>query len=152
MYQQKSAGAKVQISRNGPYIVSGGIPLGGEHAMKRQVAELRHVVLDAVPGRRMGYVTDLRYTDANIETLAHLLADVHLLFIESVFLAQDQAHAARKNHLTARQAGDIARRVGAKAIVPFHRSPRYAGRSDEPIAEARAAWSGSSVRPRAGPG
>ncbi len=121
----------------------------GEHAMKRQVAELRHLILDVVPGRRIGYVTDLRYTDANIETLAHLLADVDLLFIESVFLEEDQAHAARKNHLTARQAGDIARRAGAKAIEPFHYSPRYERRSAELIAEARAAWSGSSVRPRA---
>ncbi len=121
----------------------------GEHAMERQVAELRYLILDVAPGRRMGYVTDLRHTDANIETLAQLLADVDLLFIESMFLDQDQAHAQRKNHLTARQAGDIARRVGAKAIVPFHYSPRYARRSAELIAEARAAWSGSSVWPRA---
>lgn len=117
----------------------------GEHAMERQLAELRHLVLDVVPGRRIGYVTDLRYTDANIETLAQLLADVDMLFIESVFLEEDQAHAARKNHLTARQAGDIARRVGARAIVPFHYSPRYARRSAELIAEARAAWSGWPV-------
>ena len=123
----------------------------GEHVMQRQVAELRHLIFDVVPGRRIGYVTDLRYTDANIETLAQLLADVDLLFIESVFLEADQAHAARKNHLTARQAGDIARRVGAKAIVSFHYSPRYAGRAAELVTEARAAWSGSPVRARASP-
>jgi len=124
----------------------------GEHTMQCPVDELRHLVLDVAPGRRVGYVTDLRYTDANIETLVQLLADVDLLFIESVFLDEDQDHAQRKNHLTARQAGDIARRVGARAIVPFHYSPRYARRPAELVAEARAAWSGSSLQPRASPG
>ena len=71
-----------------------------------------------------------------------LLADVDLLFIESVFLHADLAHAERKNHLTARQAGEIARRVRAKAVVPFHFSPRYEGRSAEVIAEVQAAWRG----------
>lgn len=115
----------------------------GEHAMTRPVGELRHVVLDIAPGRRLGYVTDLRYTDGNVETLAALLEGVDLLFIESVFLEQDREHAARKNHLTARQAGEIARRVGARAVVPFHFSPRYQDRPAELIAEMRAAWSGS---------
>ncbi|HEY2927723.1 ribonuclease Z [Piscinibacter sp.] len=112
----------------------------GEHAMTRTVAELSALVLDAVPGRRIGYVTDLRYTEANIETLSQLLSDVDLMYIESVFLEADRAHAARKNHLTARQAGEIAHRVRAKAIVPFHHSPRYQGRAAELVDEARAAW------------
>jgi ribonuclease Z len=123
----------------------------GEHAMTRQVAELRLLILNAVPGQRMGYVTDLRYTDSNIETLSHLLSDVDLLFIESVFLEEDRMHGARKNHLTARQAGEIAHRVRAKAIVPFHYSPRYQGRSAELVAEARAAWAGSPTQPRTSP-
>lgn len=114
----------------------------GEHAVTRQVGELRHVILDVIAGRRIGYVTDLRYSERNVETLLQLLQGVDLLFIESVFLHEDQEHAARKNHLTARQAGQIARRVGAKAVVPFHFSPRYEDRSTALIAEVEAAWSG----------
>ena len=121
----------------------------GEHAMTRNLSELRHLVLDVVPGQRIGYVTDLRYTEANARTLAELLAGVDLLYIESVFLDEDREHALRKNHLTARQAGEIARRVGAKAVVPFHFSPRYEGRSAALIAEVQAAWSGS-LAPRSG--
>lgn len=117
---------------------------GGEHAATREVAELRDVILDVVPGRRVGYVTDLRYTQANVQALSELLADVDLLFIESVFLDCDSAQAARKNHLTARQAGQIARKVGAKALVPFHFSPRYEGRAAELIAQAEAAWSATA--------
>ena len=119
----------------------------GTHALTRQVSELRHLVLDVVPGRRIGYVTDLRYTDANLQTLSELLSGVDLLYIETTFLKDDEAHAARKNHLTALQAGEIARRVGAKAIVPFHFSPRYKERAAALIAEARAAWSDKSERP-----
>jgi ribonuclease Z len=115
----------------------------GEHASTRTVDELRHLVLDVVPGRRIGYVTDLRYSEANADALSQLLADVDVLYIESVFLDEDRAHAARKNHLTARQAGEIARRVRARAIVPFHHSPRYEGRGDELVAQAQAAWAGS---------
>jgi len=114
----------------------------GAHAVTRSVSELSEVILDVVPGQRIGYVTDLRYTDANIQALSQLLTDVDLLFIESVFLEQDSGQAARKNHLTARQAGEIARRVGAKAVVAFHFSPRYEGRAAELMAEAQAAWCG----------
>lgn len=114
----------------------------GEHVATRTVGELRPVILDVVSGRRVGYVTDLRYTPENVEALARLLDGVDLLFIESVFLEADADHAARKNHLTAGQAGAIARRVHAKALVPFHFSPRYEGRAPELVAEAMAAWSG----------
>jgi ribonuclease Z len=115
---------------------------GGPHAVTRAVADLRDVILDTVPGRRVGYVTDLRFTEQNVQALSRLLTDVDLLFIESVFLEEDSAQAARKNHLTARQAGEIARRLRAKAVVPFHFSPRYEGRQQELIDEVRAAWSG----------
>ncbi|MGZ3338762.1 MAG: ribonuclease Z [Reyranella sp.] len=114
----------------------------GEHELTRSVGELTDIILDVAPGQRIGYVTDLRFTEANLLTLAPLLADVDQLFIESVFLDADRAHAQRKNHLTARQAGRIAHEVGARAVVPFHFSPRYGQRAAEIAAEVRAAWSG----------
>jgi ribonuclease Z len=124
----------------------------GEHAMTRPVGELRHLILAIVPGRRIGYVTDLRYTESNMEALSQLMPDVDLLFIESVFLDEDKAHGLRKNHLTAHQAGLVARRIAARAVVPFHFSPRYEGRSAELIAEVQAAWSGTSALPGQRPG
>ena len=114
----------------------------GEHRAVRSVDELRPLVLDAAPGRRIGYVTDLRHTPDNIDRLQRLLADVDVLHIEAVFLDEDEAHARRKNHLTARQAGEIARRLQARALVPFHFSPRYEGRYERVVAEAREAWGG----------
>jgi len=110
----------------------------GEHAGRRTVGELRHLVLDTVPGRRIGYVTDLRYTADNVARIERLLADVDLLYIEAVFSDADRDQAARKNHLTARQAGEIARRVHAKRVVPFHFSPRYRGSEAALVAEVGA--------------
>ena len=115
----------------------------GSHAERRTVGELRALVLDTVPGRRIGYVTDLRDTTHNVEQLARLLGDVDLLYIEAVFLDADRTHAARKNHLTARQAGTIARVLRAKKVAPFHHSPRYRGSEAELHAEVEAAWRGT---------
>ena len=120
----------------------------GDHEAVRSVGELAGIVLDVTPGLRIGYVTDLRFSEANLRTLEALLAGVDQLFIESVFLHAERAHALRKNHLTARQAGWIAREVGARAIVPFHFSPRYRERASQVSAEALAAWSGGT--PEAG--
>jgi ribonuclease Z len=116
----------------------------GAHSTTRCVGELRQVVLEVAEGQRIGYVTDLCGTEANAAVLVQLLRDVDRLFIESVFLHEDEAHAARKNHLTARRAGEFARRVGARAVVPFHFSPRYEDRLDALIAELDAAWHGAS--------
>jgi ribonuclease Z len=44
------------------------------------------------------------------------------------------------SHLTAHQAGTVARIVGAKSLVPFHFSPRYEGRETELAGEAPRAW------------
>jgi ribonuclease Z len=119
----------------------------GEHTMTRSVGELRPIVLDVAPGERIGYVTDLRFTPENRRVLAALLGGVDRLCIESVFLEADRAHAERKNHLTARQAGMIAHELGARSVVPFHFSPRYEDRADALRDELRAAWGGRRERP-----
>jgi ribonuclease Z len=123
----------------------------GTHAMRRTVGELMPLILDVVPGRRIGYTTDLRFIPANVDALSELMRGVDTLYIESVFLDEDADQAARKNHLTARQAGTIARTVGAKTIVPFHFSPRYGDRDAELIAEAQGAFAnaGDGVVPQA---
>ena len=117
----------------------------GAHAMVRTVGELSHLILDIAPGQRIGYATDLRYTDANVNTLADLFADVDVLFIECVFLEEDADHGARKNHLTAVQAGRIARLARAKSVRPFHFSPRYEGRAAALTGELEAAWRGDTA-------
>ena len=114
----------------------------GEHALRRTVDELRHLVLDERPGRCVGYVTDLLGSEADAHVLHALLHGVDALHIECVFLDADRAHATHKHHLTARRAGELARHVGARELIPFHFSPRYEGRGEELRAEALAALGG----------
>jgi ribonuclease Z len=103
------------------------------------LGELRAQALRLEAGRKLCYVTDVVYHADNERRIAALAADADLLFIESVFLEDDAGHAARKFHLTARQAGRIARAARAKTVISFHFSPRYMGREDELRAELEAA-------------
>lgn len=95
------------------------------------LGELKRQVLQLVPGEKLAYVTDAAYNDRNARRIVELARNADLLFIESVFLHEDADQAREKHHLTARQAGEIARAAGARAVVPFHFSPRYVGRESE---------------------
>jgi ribonuclease Z len=105
------------------------------HDRVLSLGELKAQVLRLLPGQKVCYVTDVVYGEHNARRIAALAADADLLFIECVFLEQDAEHAARKYHLTARQAGLLAREARAKQVVPFHFSPRYAEREAELRAE-----------------
>lgn len=100
----------------------------GEHQREFTLVALKEAVLRLVPGEKICYVTDVAFHQDNVQRITSLAAGAAQLFIECVFLDQDADHAARKHHLTARQAGRIAREAGAKRVIPFHFSPRYADR------------------------
>jgi len=111
----------------------------GDHLRSVPFGELKHAVTIG-RGQKIAYVTDVVFHDANVERIVALARDADLLFIESVFLETDGAHASGKQHLTARQAGTIARLAGARRVEPFHFSPRYAEREGELRAELTAAF------------
>jgi ribonuclease Z len=129
----------------------------GAHERRVTLGELKARALELVPGQRICYVTDVVYHAENAARIARFAADADLLVIEAVFLATEADHAARKMHLTAAQAGLLARAARAKAVLPFHFSPRYMGREEELRAELEAARAPDApvpVRDRgaAGPG
>jgi len=103
---------------------------------------LRTAALQLVPGEKIAYVTDVAYHADNVRRIEPLAARADILFLECTFLDADAGEAARKHHLTARQAGALAHAAGASMLVPFHFSPRYAGREAELRAEAQAAFGG----------
>ncbi|HEX5042934.1 MAG TPA: MBL fold metallo-hydrolase [Candidatus Polarisedimenticolaceae bacterium] len=94
------------------------------------------------PGQRLAYVTDVRFTPENVARILPLAAGVDLFVCEAAFLESDAALAAERSHLTARQAGFLAREAGAKRLAPFHLSPRYKGREQEILDEAAEAFGG----------
>jgi ribonuclease Z len=97
----------------------------GSRTERFALGELQQRVLEAVPGQRVCYVTDVAGHEENRRALIAFLRDADLAFIEAVFLERDREHAERKAHLTAVQAGAIARAAGVRAAIPFHFSTRY---------------------------
>jgi ribonuclease Z len=114
----------------------------GPRERRLPLGTLRQRALRLVPGQKIVYVTDVAHHAENARRIIEFAAQADLLYIECTFLAADAAEAARKAHLTARQAGTLAREAGARALVPFHFSPRYTGREAELRAEAQAAFGG----------
>ncbi|MET4922154.1 ribonuclease Z [Streptomyces sp. PSRA5] len=100
--------------------------------------ELRGVTLADVSeerrGQRFAFVMDTRLCDG-----VHALADgCDMLVIESTFLDEDGQLAADHGHLTAGQAGAVAREAGVRHLVLTHFSQRY-GDPAEFERQARAA-------------
>lgn len=109
---------------------------------------LRAQALVCAPGQRIAYVTDLAFCPDNVTRLSNLVRGADELFIEGGFLEVDRDLAASRKHLTAAQAGAIARQAGAISAHQIHLSPRYLGREDELRAEFEAGFLGRSVTAR----
>jgi ribonuclease Z len=111
---------------------------GGAQETVHPLGELRDRLTDIVPGQKIAYVTDVRWSDSNRAAIVELARGSDLLYIEAAFLDADAALAAAKNHLTAAQAGRLAREAGVKRMSPFHFSPRYSDRAADLWREAEA--------------
>lgn len=105
------------------------------------LGELRELVL-ATPGQKIGYIVDTRFSPENLALLLPVMQDASVLYCESPFLDQDRDQAAMRYHLTAAEAGTIARMSRAQRLKVFHFSPRYQGRGDLLREEAEAAFRG----------
>src|SRR5205809_887666 len=86
--------------------------------------------------------------DHKIVSMAYAMTErTHLnVPCEAPFLEEDLEQAARRYHLTARQAGALARAAGVRRLQVFHFSPRYEGRYGEIVSEAQAELAGQEVR------
>lgn len=108
------------------------------------LGELKERVLRVVPGEKVAYVTDTAYTLENRRRIVDLARGSDYLFIEATFPDADRDRAADRAHLTARQAGELARQAGAARVIPFHFSPRYLGAEQSLRHEVQAAFLGET--------
>ncbi|MDA8364101.1 MAG: MBL fold metallo-hydrolase [Gammaproteobacteria bacterium] len=115
----------------------------GRHERTVALGELRRQVLHLVPGQKIAYIVDIVYHEENVRRVLRLAHHADCLFIEAVFLHRDAEHAARKYHLTARQAGALGRASGARHLVPMHFSARYTGGEAAIYREIEEAYSGN---------
>lgn len=101
-----------------------------------RLGDLMGKILRIVPGQKIGYIVDVVYSEDNARRIRDLVEGADVLFIEATFLEQDAQHAAEKYHLTAKQAGTLARLAGVKRFIPFHFSTRYSEEGDRVTTEA----------------
>jgi ribonuclease Z len=82
------------------------------------------------PGVSFAYIADVAYHQMNAARIIDLARGIGTLFIEAMFADEDSAIAAARRHLTAGQAGLLARQAQVRQVVPFHHSPRYRGQQE----------------------
>lgn len=103
---------------------------GGGRTARLSLAEVAREVVLKMPGTRIAYATDVKFTIPNRRKIVSLARGADIFFCEASFLERDVDHARRKHHLTARQAGELAGRAGARRLEIFHFSPKYLGEED----------------------
>lgn len=99
----------------------------GGKAASMPLGRLRESIVMITPGQKLAYVADAVYSEENARRIIDLAESADILFIEAPFLDEEAEQAAAKYHLTARQAGELARKAGVKRFVLFHFSPKYRG-------------------------
>ncbi len=92
------------------------------------------------PGQKIAYVADSRFTEENSRRIIQLAEGADLFFCEAGFLDRDRDRAEERGHLTARQAGDLARRARVKKLQIFHFSPKYEKEAEGMFREAEEAF------------
>jgi len=113
--------------------------------MEREFAlgDFARQFLTITRGQKLAYVVDTRYDDDNEAKIVALARHADLLYCESPYLDVDAEKARDRYHLTARQAGILARKAGARNLVVFHFSPRYIGQGEALEQEAQEAFRGT---------
>lgn len=93
-------------------------------------------------GQKLAYVADCAWAEPGIARAVELARNAHVLYCEAAFLEEDADRARERHHLTAAQAGELARRARVGELRIFHFSPKYRGREGELVAEAAEAFGG----------
>ncbi len=117
-----------------PVVADRSVPLG----------LLKADALRIAAGQKIAYAVDAAYHPANVERIVALAHRADQLFIEAAFLDADAALAAERRHLTAAQAGAIARAAEAGRVTPLHFSPRYLDREADLRRELEIAFRGAN--------
>lgn len=91
-------------------------------------------------GQKIAYVVDARYDQENEAKILDLARDADIFYCEAPYLESDADKAGERYHLTAKQAGTMARKAGVRELVVFHFSPRYTGEGERLEREAMEAF------------
>ncbi len=109
---------------------------------KLSLGELKNEIATISKGQKIIYIADCRGTEENFKKIISFAMNADILFCEGAFLAKDRSKAEERGHLTAEQAGFIAREARVKALNIFHFSPRYESCPEALFVEAGEAFKG----------
>jgi ribonuclease Z len=112
--------------------------VGGERSIALGV--LKKHALRTGRGQKIAYVVDAAGHERNVGKIITLARGADQLFIEAAFLDADAEIAAQRQHLTARQAGEIGKLADAARLIPFHFSARYRDMEEQIRSEAEQAF------------
>lgn len=87
-------------------------------------------------GQKVTYVADASISKENRDKIVRLASGSDTFFCEAAFLDADRDKALKKNHLTAREAGAIAKEADVQRLEIFHFSPKYRDNESELYDEA----------------
>jgi ribonuclease Z len=99
-------------------------PAGG-FSKDISLGELKKEIVTITKGQKIAYVSDCGGMEKNFRKIIPFVSGSDIMFCEAAFLEKDKERAGLRGHLTARQAGYIAREAGVKTLNVFHFSPRY---------------------------
>ncbi len=100
------------------------------------LGDVRERFFTITRGQKIAYVVDARYDPENEAKIVELAHEADIFYCEAPYLDADADKARERYHLTARQAGVMARKANVRDLVVFHFSPRYTGRGAEMEREA----------------
>ena len=76
-------------------------------------------------GQKISYVVDALGSRENMDKIISLVSGSNILYIETYFLDEDRDRAWERYHLTAKEAGIIAREAKVRRFEALHFSPKY---------------------------
>lgn len=106
------------------------------------LGEIKEKFLTVSRGQKIAYVVDARYDNENQAKIVELAHGADTFYCESPYLDADREKAFDRYHLTAKQAGWLARKAAVRDLVVFHFSSRYTRQGDAIEREALEAFRG----------
>jgi ribonuclease Z len=98
-------------------------------------SDLGHIAT-ITEGQKVSYITDVSPEEENLVRIIDLVRGSDILYCEAYFLEEDRDRAEERHHLTAKMAGEVAKKAGVGNLVLMHFSPKYRDRAGEIEEEA----------------
>ena len=124
---------------------------GRRHIKDLSLGKLKDMIATVTKGQRISYIVDTVCNAENEDKIVWLAKDSDIMYCEAAYLDRDRDIALERFHLTAKQAGELARKAGAKELSLLHFSPRYKDESDALYREAMEAFGKPLTTPQSLP-